>query len=249
MTVSKTSGQWWVWVLLLLGASNVFAQTDPKAIELLERMDQLYQQEASYAVMSMHIRTPDYERTLRMESWSLGLDYALVRVLEPVRDRGVTTLKRENDMWNYLPRVNRVVKVPPSMMMGSWMGSDFTNDDLMRDASWVEEYAVRLTETEALYRLHLTPREQTVTVWGGMEIDVDITTLLPLEQRYYDEAGSLMRTMTFSDVQTFDGHTLPAKMVLTPLNKDGHQTTVEYHELSFNPDISESWFSLQSLRR
>lgn len=236
-------------LLLALWLTNAAAQSDAKAVELLERMDQLYQQDASHATLSMHITTPDYERTMRMESWSLGLDYALVRVLEPVRDRGVSTLKRENDMWNYLPRVNRVVKVPPSMMMGSWMGSDFTNDDLMRDASWVEEYSVTLVEEEARYLLRLVPNEQTVTVWGGMEIDVDRDTLLPLEQRYYNEAGTLMRVMTFTDVREFNGSALPARMVLTPLNKEGHQTTIEYHQLSFDVNLNENWFTLQNLRR
>lgn len=235
--------------LMTLWVAAAAAQNDPKAVELLERMDQLYQQDASQAVMTMHIRTPDFERTMKMESWSLGLDYALVRVLEPVRDRGVSTLKRDNDMWNYLPRVNRVVKVPPSMMMGSWMGSDFTNDDLMRDVSWVEEYTVTLEEEEARYLLRLVPKEQTVTVWGGMEIDIDTESLLPLEQRYYDDAGTLMRVMTFTDVREFDGSTLPARMVLTPLNKEGHQTTVEYNELTFDVDLSENWFTLQNLRR
>lgn len=235
--------------LMAFWLTSAAAESDPKAVELLERMDQLYQQDASHATMTMHIKTPDYERTMKMESWSMGLDYALVRVLEPVRDRGVSTLKRENDMWNYLPRVNRVVKVPPSMMMGSWMGSDFTNDDLMRDASWVEEYSVTLVEEEARYLLRLVPREQTVTVWGGMEIDIDRSTLLPLEQRYYNEAGTLMRVMAFAEVREFDGIALPARMVLTPLNKEGHQTTVEYNDLTFDVNLSENWFTLQNLRR
>lgn len=235
--------------LVAICMASAAAESDPRAVELLERMDQLYQQEASHATLSMHIKTPDYERTMRLESWSLGLDYALVRVLEPVRDRGVSTLKRENDMWNYLPRVNRVVKVPPSMMMGSWMGSDFTNDDLMRDASWVEEYSVRLAEEDERYLLRLTPKEQTVTVWGGMEIDVSRDTLLPLEQRYFNEAGTLMRVMTFDNVREFNGTALPARMTLTPLNKEGHQTVVEYHELSFDVNLNENWFTLQNLRR
>ena len=227
----------------------VFAENDPKAVELLERMDNLYQQDSAHAILSMNIVTPDYERTLKLESWSLGLDYSLVRVLEPIKERGVSTLKRDNEMWNYLPKIRKVVKVPPSMMMGSWMGSDFTNDDLMRETSWVEEYTVTMEESEELYQLTLTPKEQTVTVWGGMEVDIRKSDLLPVAQRYFDEDGTLMRVMEFSDVTDFDGVTLPATMSLTPMNKEGHVTRVTYEDLEFNVGLDESFFTLQNLRR
>ncbi|WP_051207228.1 outer membrane lipoprotein-sorting protein [Saccharospirillum impatiens] len=239
------------WLLLLL-AAGCWAEvpdTDPRALELLERIDTLYQQDSARAVMTMSIVTPEFERSLSLESWSLGLDYALVRVLEPQRERGVSTLQRDNDMWNYLPKIRKVVKVPPSMMMGSWMGSDFTNDDLMRDVSLVEEYQVRLSETDTEYQLDLTPREQTVTVWGALEIIIGKDNLLPIRQRYYDEDGSLMRIMEFSDITDYGDVTLPATMTLTPMNKTGHQTTVTYQELDFGVDLTEDFFTLNNLRR
>ncbi len=233
---------------LVLSALPVLAELpDPET--LLTEMDQLYQQDSAHATLRMEIVNPDYERTLRLESWSLGLDYALVRVLEPARDRGVSTLKRENEMWNYLPRVNRTVRVPPAMMMGSWMGSDFTNDDLMRDTSWVEEYDVRMDVTDETFELTLIPREQTVTVWGRMEISVDRDSRLPLSQRYFNERDELMRVMTFSDVREFDGMRLPARMTLAPADRDDQRTTVVYEALSFDVELSESFFSLQNLRR
>lgn len=233
---------------LAMSAPLVSADQE-KAIALLTQMDQLYQQDSAQARMSMHIVTPDFERTLTMDSWSLGLDYALVRVLEPVRDRGVSTLKRDDEMWNFLPRVNRTVRVSPSMMMGSWMGSDFTNDDLMRETSWVDEYDVRLEEQGDLYVLHLIPREQTVTVWGAMEITLRQSDLLPVSQRYFDESGALMRVMEFSDIRDFGGVTLPATMTLRPVNKPGQITRITYEALSFDVDLDESFFSLQNLRR
>lgn len=237
-------------LLILIAALSPFAsaESDPGAIELLNRMDTLYQQDSAHAILSMTIVTPDYERSMRLESWSLGLDYALVRVLEPVKDRGISTLKRDNEMWNYLPRIRKVVKVPPSMMMGSWMGSDFTNDDLMRETSWAEEYTVTMSETDTHYVLDMTPLEDTVTVWGGMQITVDKDHLLPVSQRYFDEDGTLMRVMEFSDVTTFDGVTLPATLTLTPQDEEGY-TRVSYEELSFDVDLDESFFTLQNLRR
>ncbi|WP_108124685.1 outer membrane lipoprotein-sorting protein [Saccharospirillum mangrovi] len=235
-------------ILLAMGLP-AWAETSPSADELLQRMDTLYQQNSAHAVMSMTVVTPDYERTMQLESWSLGLDFALVKVLEPVRERGVATLKRDADMWNFLPKINKVVKVPPSMMMGSWMGSDFTNDDLMRETSWTEEYAVTLSETDTTYELQLTPFENTVTVWGGMTLSIRKDNLLPIEQRYFDEDGREMRVMTFSDITDFNGTELPATMRLTPLNKDDQYTEVNYQQLEFDTDLTTDFFTLQNLRR
>lgn len=238
--------------LLLLSAGIVgpsIADTHPDPQELLERMDTLYQQDASEAVMTMHILTPNYERTLKMEAWALGHDYALVRVLEPLRERGVSTLKRGDDMWNYLPRINRTVRVPPSMLMDSWMGSDFTNDDLMRDTSWVDHYDVTMTSDDGYHVLTLTPLEDTVTVWGQMVITVRQSDLLPVTHEYFNEQGELMRVMEFDDVREFDGISLPARLTLRPTNKEGQRTTVQYESLSFDVDLSESFFTLQNLRR
>lgn len=236
-------------VFLLSLSLPGWAETPPNAEQLLQRMDTLYQQDAAHAVMTMTVVTPDYQRTMSLESWSLGLDYALVKVLEPVRERGVATLKRDAEMWNFLPKINKVVKVPPSMMMGSWMGSDFTNDDLMRETSWVEEYDVSLSETERSYELELTPYENTVTVWGRMTLSIEKARLLPIEQRYFDEDGREMRVMTFSNVTDFDGVTLPATLTLTPLNKDGQYTRVDYQQLDFDADLNADFFTLQNLRR
>lgn len=236
-------------LLSALMAVSVWAESDSKAIELLDKVDNLYQQENAYAVMTMDIVTPDFERSMTMESWSIGLDYSLVRVLEPKKEQGVATLKREDDMWNYLPKIRKVLKVPPSMMMGSWMGSDFTNDDLMREGSWVEEFDVTLTETDSLYVLDLVAKPDTVTVWGQMQIDISKDGLLPVRQLYFDEDGTAMREMLFKEVTTFDGVTLPAVMELNPLNKSGHQTRVTYQEMSFDVDIDDEFFTLQNLRR
>ncbi|MEJ2042634.1 MAG: outer membrane lipoprotein-sorting protein [Reinekea sp.] len=225
------------------------AESDPKAIELLDRIDNLYQQENSHATMTMEIVTPDYSRSMTMESWAMGLDYSLVRVLEPKKDRGVATLKREKDMWNYLPKIRKVIKVPPSMMMGSWMGSDFTNDDLMREGSWVEEFDVTLAEEGTNYVLDLIAKPDTVTVWGKMKIIIDQSSLLPLKQIYFDEDGSAMREMAFTDVKTFGSVTLPTVMELTPLNKPGNSTRVIYNDMEFDTDINTDFFTLQNLKK
>lgn len=236
-------------VLFGVLAAAGWADSDPKGIELLERVDNLYQQENSHAVMTMEIVTPDFERSMTLESWSIGLDYSLVKVLEPKKEKGVATLKREDEMWNYLPKIRKVLKVPPSMMMGSWMGSDFTNDDLMREGSWVDEFDVAMTEADTVYTLDLVAKPETVTVWGRMQIEIDKETLLPVRQVYFDEDGTAMREMYFKDVKTFNGVTLPTVMELNPLNKPGNQTRVIYEHMEFDIDLDEDFFTLQNLRR
>jgi outer membrane lipoprotein-sorting protein len=184
-----------------------------------------------------------------MESWSIGLDYSLVRVLEPKKEKGISTLKREKDMWNYLPKIRKVIKVPPSMMMGSWMGSDFTNDDLMREGSWVEEFDVTLSETDTRYTLDLKAKPDTVTVWGAMQIIIEKERLLPVKQVYFDEDGSPMREMLFTEVKTFGDVTLPTVMELRPLNKPENRTRVIYESMEFDLDLQEDFFSLQNLKK
>lgn len=232
----------------LLLPCSLFAEAIT-GVALLEKIDKLYQQENSHASMTMEIETRDFKRSISLDSWAIGLDYSLVKVTAPKKEQGIATLKRENEMWNYLPKINKVIKVPPSMMMGSWMGSDFTNDDLMREGSWVDEYVVTLSEDDSLYYLDLVAKENTVTVWGRMQVLIEKQRLLPVKQIYFDEDGTAMREMTFSEVKTFDGVTLPTVLELVPLNKEGNKTRVVYQSMEFDIDLDESYFSLQNLKK
>ena len=236
--------------ILLFGLSSLALADDPvpTAQQLIERIDNLYRLNSSHATMTMDIQTPEWQRSMTMEIWSKDMDYTLVRILTPKKDTGITTLKRENEMWNYFPKIRKVIKVPPSMMMGSWMGSDFTNDDLVREVSLEEDYQVTLDSSQPQYLLTLIPKEQTVTVWGRIDIYVDKTQLLPTREDYYDEDGTKMREMTFSDVKDFDGRLLPAVMELKPLNKEGHLTRMTYDTLTFNESVDDSVFTLRNLK-
>lgn len=234
--------------LLGLCLPSAWAQP-PSAEQLLRHLDQLYQQDSAYAVIQMQIVTPDFERSLRLESWSLGDDYALLRVLEPVREYGVSTLKRGQELWNYLPRVDRTVRIPAAMMMGSWMGSDFTNDDLLRETQWSEHYAATLNSDVSPWQLSLVPFAQTVTVWGRIEIMLDPEQWVPLEQRYYNERDELLRTLTFSEARTINGTLIPTRLRLEPAQKPEQWTQVDYEHLEFDVPLGPEFFTLQNLRR
>jgi outer membrane lipoprotein-sorting protein len=170
-------------------------------------------------------------------------------VLSPRKDRGVATLKIDKEMWNYFPKINKVIKVPPSMMMGSWMGSDFTNDDLVREVSLVKEYDVSKKVEGENYRLTLIPKDNTVTVWGKIEFIVNQQTLLPMEQSYFNEKGEKVRSMAFSDIRDFNGKKMPAIMTMIPLNKSGHKTVIEYVEAEFDSELGDNIFTLRNLQK
>ena len=148
---------------------------DPKG--LLRQVDELYRANTSIADIRMQIVNPNWERTLEMKVWSEGMEKTFIRILSPKKDRGVATLKLEDEMWNFFPKIDRSIKVPPSMMMSSWMGSDLTNDDLVKEASLADDYDVILESNDNHYVMTLVPHEETVTVWAKIVVTVDRETL------------------------------------------------------------------------
>lgn len=236
------------YVLLTCLTLPVYA-SDDRARELLDEVEQLYRGTSSEATITMKVETPQYDRTLQMMGQSLGRELAFFRILSPKKDRGIATLKRNEEMWNYFPKINRVIKVPPSMMMGSWMGSDFTNDDLVKETQLIDAYDISLEESETEYYFTLTPREQTVTVWGKIEYVILKSPLLPVSQTFYDDDGERVRVMSFSEPKEFDGKLMPSVLEMKPLNKRGHRTLVIYDDISFDlPEITENVFSLRNLK-
>ncbi|MDD9957384.1 MAG: outer membrane lipoprotein-sorting protein [Gammaproteobacteria bacterium] len=237
--------------LLILNVALLsgIVSADDRAIEIIDAMEELYRGESSFARMTMIVETPQYQRTMEMESSSIGTDKAFIRILSPRKDRGIATLKLDMEMWNYLPKINKVIKVPPSMMMGSWMGSDFTNDDLVKQTTLTEEYALTMEETDDQYHINLVPKTETVTVWGKIDYVVNKDPLIPLSQNFYDDNGRLIRKMEFSEPQEISGLLIPTRMEMIPMNKEGNKTVIIYDELQFDPpDIDESIFTLRNLR-
>jgi outer membrane lipoprotein-sorting protein len=223
------------------------------AREIIDRVDRLMRGESSQGRMEMSITTEHWARTLQMDVWSLGVDHSLVRVTSPAREAGMATLKADQEVWNYLPRVDRTIKVPPSLMMGAWMGSHFTNDDLVKESRIIDDYDIEIAyegvrEGVDLWEFTLTPKPEAPVVWGRIEEEVRKHALMPTWVRYYDEDGELVRTMTFSDFRTMGGRLVPARMVVIPTDKPEESTTVVYHELEFDVDLDESFFSLRNLR-
>ncbi|MFZ8975069.1 MAG: outer membrane lipoprotein-sorting protein [Pseudomonadales bacterium] len=234
---------------MMLNTSALSAESAKLPIDIIDEMEQLYRGDSSNSRITMVVETPRYKRTMQMAGQSMGKEFGFFRILSPKKDRGIATLKRDEEMWNYFPKINKVIKVPPSMMMGAWMGSDLTNDDLVKETQLIDAYDIEMTETESEYQFSLTPREQTVTVWGHIEYRVSKSPLLPIEQTFFDDKGDKVRVMSFSEPKEFGGRLMPSVLEIKPLRKQGHLTRVIYDEITFNPPgITERTFSIRNLK-
>ena len=239
---------------LVLFPITVSAQTSETAEEIINRVDRLLRGDSSHGVARMEVVTENWERGLTMEIWSLGVDYSLVRVQAPAREAGTATLKATEDIWNYLPKVDRAIKIPASMMAGAWMGSHFTNDDLVRESQLIEDYFIELTydgdrDGVTVWEFRLTPKPEAAVVWGHVDYQVRQADYMPLWTRFYAEDGELARTMRYSEFTNLGGRTVPAVMEMVPADKPRETTKIIYEQLVFDIDIDQSFFSLRNLQR
>jgi hypothetical protein len=223
------------------------------AYEIIRKANDLMRGESSSGIMSMEIIRPKWTRKIEMKSWAKGEDYSLIIVTQPARDKGTGFLKREKELWNWQPRIDRVVKLPPSMMMQSWMGSDFTNDDLVRESSIVDDYTHSvLTDTTIgeykAWKIEMIPKEETAVVWGKIEIYIEKDNYYQLLIKYYDEDDFLINTMKLSEIRKMGDRVIPTRMEMIPSENPDQKTVVIYEDYDFGIDIETSFFSIQNLK-
>ncbi len=242
---------WWGLILLVCLVVSAQAASSDRVDKIVDQFDSLYRSQHSYSEIDMEIDTPHWSRTLQMNVWTEELDKTFIRITAPLKEKGVATLRIKTEMWNYLPKTNKVIKIPPSMMMNSWMGSDFTNDDLVREFTWRQDYTYKLvTPPEAkpgLLYVELIPREGRPIVWGSVLLAVRETDYLPVWQKYFDDRHQLMRVLYFKDIKEFDGRKVPAVLEMVPRTKEGHRTVIRYRTLDFHPKVDRDIFSLRNL--
>ncbi|MCP4656170.1 MAG: outer membrane lipoprotein-sorting protein [bacterium] len=222
--------------------------------EILDRVDDLFRGDASRGEMSMTITTAHWQRTLSLAFWSRGEDESLMRILAPKKEKGTATLRVGTNLWNYLPKVKRVIKLPSSMMSASWMGSHFTNNDLVKQSRMADDYRFEQSfagerDGEEVIEITCLPGAEAAVVWGKVEVRVRRGDYLPLRISYYDERMELARTMIFSEFRPLGGRLLPAKMTVVPADEPEERTVVEYHAIDFDPKLDDDVFSLHNLRR
>jgi outer membrane lipoprotein-sorting protein len=191
---------------------------------------------------------------MELKSWADEEAYSLILITSPAREKGISYLKREKEMWNFQPSIDRTIKMPPSMMMQSWMGSDFKNDDLVRQSSIVEDYTHKMLGKETLegracYKIELTPKEDAPVVWGKVIAWIDVQDFLQLKAEFYDEDNDLVNTMLGKQIKTMGGRTLASIMEILPADEEGHKTIMEYKSIEFDVKFEDRFFSTQNMER
>ena len=238
-------------LLVLLTGTILHAQT---ALDIIKKADEKMRGLSSNSIMKMTVVRPDWKREVTMKGWSLGTEYSLILVTAPARDKGQAFLKRKNEMWNWQPSIDRVIKLPPSMMLQSWMGSDFTNDDLVKESSIVNDYTHALEKDSIInnievYKLILTPKPDAPVVWGRIVAFIDKVHYNQHLVFYYDEDDYLINTLELSQIREMGGKIIPTYMEMIPADNHGHKTVIEYLDLKFDIDVDEEFFSIQNTKR
>lgn len=242
-------------ILLIIsfsGTSQIFSQS-LSAKEIVKKANDKVNGTTSQGTMKMTIVRPDWSREVEMKSWSKGTDYYLIYITAPVKDKGQVFMKRQQDMWNWMPSINRMIKLPPSMMGQSWMGSDFTNDDLVRMNSIIDDFTHEIVGNETIdglecYIIELIPKPEAAVVWGKIRLWISKNEFYELKGEYYDEDLSLVNTMTSSDIKLMGDRMLPSKTIMEPVDKPGNQTILESIDIIFDKPIDESFFSQQNMK-
>jgi len=238
-------------IAIILGL-NVSAQN---AKEIVKKSDELLQgEQSSYTEMVMTVVRPTYDRRVVFKSWTKGRDKSITLITSPARDRGQCFLKHGNEMWSWNPTISRMIKLPASMMSQGWMGSDFTNDDIMNESSIVVDYDHSLNGEEVIegfecYRIILIPHEDAEVVWGKIEMWISKTKYLQMKVQFYDDDDYLIRSQYAYDIKEMGGRVIPSRMELIPEEEEGQKTIVEFINIRFNEDIRDDFFSQQNMKR
>lgn len=244
-----------VLTVLFISQLSVFAQTDEKAKEIVRKAQNITLGTNSSSTMTMNIIRPEWNRSVTMQSWSMGTDYYIIYVTAPARDKGQVFLKREKNMWNWMPTIGRMIKIPPSMMMSSWMGSDFNNDELMKESSLVVDYTHKIVGEEnvdgyACYKIELIPLPQAPVVWSKVFLWISKEHDFALRSEFFGKNDELINRQYSSEIKMMDGRLLPSKMVMEPVRKEGYQTILIIEKIKFDdPKINARLFSQQMMKQ
>lgn len=242
-------------LILSFVALNGYAQKKEEnlAKEIVEKS--YYNQRSNSFTMdiSMEVIRPKWTRELVFTTWSLGRDLGMMKIESPAKEKGISFLRINTEGWNWIPSISRVVKISPSQMSQSWMGSDFTNEDLLKEASVVHDYNHRLIGTEtyngrACYKIEALPKTGAAVVWGKLLIWVDKEDMLQVQTEYYSESGTLVNSLTQSDTKQVGGKKIATRLTMTPSNKTGNKTIVTVKDANFQANLTKYFFSVTNMK-
>jgi outer membrane lipoprotein-sorting protein len=237
--------------IVLVQFNNLFAES---AKEIVRKANELIRAKSSYSELKMKIEKPDWSRELEMKVWSLEPDYSLILMTKPAKDKGAVFLKRKKEVWNWVPTISKVIKIPPSMMLQSWMGSDFNNDDLVRQSSIVEDYDHEILTEEKYdgldcHKIQLNPKPDAGVVWGKILTWITKEGYIQLRSDYYDEDDFLIKSMIGTNIQKMGGRTFPLHWEMIPHDKPEQKTAMDYIKIEFNIKTKSSFYSQKNMKR
>lgn len=223
------------------------------AKEIIEKTEAKMRGKTSEAHLIIRTLRPTWSREMKVRAWMKGTEYSMILVNAPVRDRGIVFLKRKKEVWNWMPSIEKTIKLPPSMMSQSWMGTDFTNDDLVKESSLVTDYThvfskdTLISEREC-YSIILVPKPEAAVVWGRLVVCIDKERMVQLHARFYDEGNELINTMNSFDIKTMDGRLIPTRFEMIPSNKKNQMTVMIYESVLFDRPIDDAFFTSDKMR-
>jgi outer membrane lipoprotein-sorting protein len=240
--------------LILMFTSLIMANAQPTtAKDIVKKAYDKMQGKTGESTMNMTIVRPEWQRTITFKSWSKGSEYSIALITAPAKEKGQTFLKRNNEIWNWVPSINRMIKLPASMMSQGWMGSDYSNDDLLKESSIVNDYDHTLLGEEIVsglicYKVKLVPKPDAAVVWGYIVKWISKDNFLQLKSEYYDEDQVLVKTETGSNIKLMGDREIPTHFEIIPADKPKNKTIVEISNAKFDIPINDSFFSQQNMK-
>jgi len=252
--IKQSMKQYFFIIAIAVFISPFFSSAQEDAKDILTKSEEYLRGTTNIAEMKMTIIRPKWTREMQMKVWSIGDTYSLIYMKAPKRDEGTTFLKRDKEIWNWVPSIERVVKMPPAMMLQSWMGSDFTNDDLVRGSSIIDDYDHKVigeenVEGKDCYVIELIPKPEAPIVWGKVKNWISKEDYLQLKIEFYDEDDFLVNTMAMTEIKDLGGKTFPTKMMIIPEEDPENKTLIEYIDMEFDAPLEESFFTVNSMKR
>ena len=235
-------------------AATAPAEAQRSADEIIDRAEAALWGKTLQARLTMTVATPRWTRTLELVAWIERPRRSFIRILAPAKEAGIGSLRIGAEMWNYLPTVERTIKIPPSMMLQPWMGSDFTNDDLVKESSLLNDYTHRVVTVDTVadapvYVVESVPKPDAAVVWGRILMRVRRADFLPAREEFYDERGTLVRVLTFSDIRPVGGRTIPTRWEMRPTARPGNVTTLVMTQATYDAPIAADIFTQRNLAK
>ncbi|MFN5335299.1 MAG: outer membrane lipoprotein-sorting protein [Bacteroidota bacterium] len=240
-----------LFTIILIYSPSIQAQV---AREIIRKADEKMRGKSSHVLITIETFRSDWKRTMEIEAWMKGTEMSLIRILSPAKEKGIIFLKKKKEVWSWYPTLERSIKLPPSMMSQSWMGTDFTNDDLVKESSILQDYSHRISGDTIIggrpsYIIEMIPLQEAAVIWSKVVVCIDKKDFLELHSRFYDEDGKLVNTMNSYDIKTMNERLIPTRFMMTPSDKKNQQTEMLYRQIEFNININDDFFSLETMRR